>query len=160
MIYLTVGSSAVPFDRLIMETDRLVERGILKDVTAQIGCATYVPQHLKHFRFGTGDEHREALRNAEFIITHAGCATLDECLALRKKLVIVPRLAKCGEAPDDHQLDVGRLLAAKNMALCAEQVTDLSRLVCLVETWTPETRSKFHQPEIAEVINQFLDSIG
>lgn len=160
MIYLTVGSSSVPFDRLIIEADRLVQKGILKDVTAQIGCATYLPQHLKYFRFGTGNEHRDALRNARFVICHAGCATLDECLALQKKIVIAPRRAEWKEAPDNHQLDVGQLLAKKNLALCAEELSDLSRLVCLVETWQPETRSKFNQPDIADAIVQFLDSIG
>src|SRR4051812_25647220 len=106
MIYLTVGSSAVPFNRLVAAVDRLTAAGVLTDVVAQIGCATHVPEHVKYFRFGVNGEHLDSIRRADYVICHAGCGTLDEGLGFRKKLVIVPRRAKWKEAPDDHQFDI------------------------------------------------------
>lgn len=159
MIYLTVGSSSVPFDRLVAEVDQLAGDGALGEVVAQIGCANHLPAHVKYFRFGVGDEHLNHLRDAQFVICHAGAATLDEALALGKKVIVVPRRAKWKEAPDDHQLDLARLLARKNLVLCVEELPELRRLAREVADWRPDTRSKFGRNQVAETITEFLDSV-
>jgi UDP-N-acetylglucosamine transferase subunit ALG13 len=159
MIYLTVGTSPAPFNRLIAAVDRLVSESILREVVAQIGHATYLPEHLKCFRFAVDVEHLEFLRQADYVICHAGCATLDEGLSFRKKLVVVPRQVKWKEAPDDHQFDIARLLAKNNLALCAEDVADLERLVRQAETWSPETPGNFRRNCAADMITQYLDTM-
>jgi UDP-N-acetylglucosamine transferase subunit ALG13 len=130
-------SSHFGFDRLIVEVDRLAGAGILSDVFAQIGETNYEPQHCRTQRFLTPAQFQANMQKADLVICHAGCGTLEEGLRQRKKMIVVPRLGRLREAPDDHQLEIAHLLASRNRILLAYEVEDLAACVRQVPTWTP-----------------------
>jgi UDP-N-acetylglucosamine transferase subunit ALG13 len=137
MILVTIGSSHFGFDRLITEVDRLAGRGEITDVLAQIGEGQYVPQHCRWQRFLTPAQLHEYMEQADFVICHAGCGTLEDGLRLRKKMIVMPRQAQLQEAPDDHQWEIARLLAAHNRILLAQEAGEIAPCVAQVPRWSP-----------------------
>ena len=156
MILVTIGSSHFGFARLIVEVDRLAGVGVLADVVAQIGQTDYEPRHCFWQRFLTPAELQAHMHTADFVICHAGCGTLEEGLHLRKKMIVVPRLGRLEEAPDDHQLEIARLLAARNRILLANEVQELAARVRQVSDWTPSFAPPRVGNPIVEYITEFI----
>ncbi|MFQ6125778.1 MAG: PssE/Cps14G family polysaccharide biosynthesis glycosyltransferase [Candidatus Heimdallarchaeota archaeon] len=76
------------FDALLRKIDNLVEnKKIRNEVIAQIGNGSYVPKNIKFFRFAKS--LIPFLKKAKLIISHAGAATIFECLELKKKLIVI-----------------------------------------------------------------------
>ena len=152
MIFVTIGSSHFGFARLIVEVDRLAGVGELPDVVAQIGQTNYEPQHCSWQRFLTPAEVQTNMQKAEFVICHAGCGTIEEGLHLRKKMIVVPRLGRLEEAPDDHQWEIARLLAAHKRILLAYKVQELAACVREINDWTPS----FAPPRVGNPVVAYL----
>lgn len=86
MIFITVGTTE--FDTLLRKIDKLVEdKKISDEIIAQIGNGKYVPKRIKYFRFAKS--LLSFFQNAQLIISHAGAATIFECLELQKKLIVI-----------------------------------------------------------------------
>lgn len=64
---------------------------------------------------------------ADVIVAHAGIGTLIKSRSLRKRLVIVPRLARLGEQRNDHQLDTCAFVREYGLAEVAEAKEELFR---------------------------------
>jgi len=156
MIFVTIGSSHFGFARLIVEVDRLAGVGVLSDVVAQIGQTDYEPRHCFWQRFLTPAEIQRNMQKAEFVICHAGCGTIEEGLHLRKKMIVVPRLGRLEEAPDDHQLEIARLLAANNRILLAYEVQELAARVREINDWTPSFAPPREGNPVVEYITEFI----
>ena len=152
MIFVTIGSSHFGFARLIAEVDRLAGVGVLADVVAQIGETEYEPRHCFTQRFLTPAQMRTHMQQADFVICHAGCGTLEEGLHLRKKMIVVPRLGRLEEAPDDHQLEIARLLVAHNRILLVHEVQELAACVRQVQDWTPS----FAPPRVGNPVVEYI----
>jgi UDP-N-acetylglucosamine transferase subunit ALG13 len=152
MIFVTIGSSHFGFDRLIAEVDRLAGRGELTDVVAQIGETRYEPRHCRWQRFLTPAQLRERMEQADFVICHAGCGTLEDGLRLRKKMIVLPRLVRLKEAPDDHQWEIARLLAAHNRILLAQEAGEIGPCVAQVPRWSP----RFAPPRVGNPVVEYL----
>ncbi len=86
MIFVTVGTAS--FDALIMEMDRLVAEGVIREeVVAQIGRGQYIPQHIRHFRFIRS--LNKAYEVADMIVSAGGAGTMMECVRRGLRLVVV-----------------------------------------------------------------------
>jgi UDP-N-acetylglucosamine transferase subunit ALG13 len=156
MIFVTIGSSHFGFARLIVEVDRLAGMGALPDVVAQIGQTDYEPRHCFWQRFLTPAEMQTNMQKADFVICHAGCGTIEEGLHLQKKMIVVPRLGRLDEAPDDHQLEIARLLAARNRILLAYEVQELDARVREIDDWTPSFAPPRVGNPVVEYITEFI----
>ncbi len=152
MVFVTIGSSHFGFDRLIIEVDRLAGTGALSDVVAQIGETVHEPRHCRWQRFLTPAQVQETMRDASFVICHAGCGTLEDGLRLRRKMIVMPRQARFKEAPDDHQWEIARLLVAHKRILLASDVQELASRVQEVHTWSPS----FAPPRVGNPVVEYL----
>lgn len=152
MIFVTIGSSHFGFARLIVEVDRLAGLGVLSDVIAQIGQTDYEPRHCVWQRFLTPAEIQTNLQKADFVICHAGCGTLEEGVRLHKKMIVVPRLGRLKEAPDNHQLEIARPLAIYNRVLLAREIQDLAVRVREINDWTPS----FAPPRVGNPVVAYI----
>lgn len=107
MIFITLGSQKMQFNRLLKEVDRLVETGALKDeIFAQTGASDYVPKHYAFKDFIDRDEFAAKTAACNIFITHAGTGAIIGAVKKGKKVVAMPRLAKYGEHVDDHQMEL------------------------------------------------------
>jgi UDP-N-acetylglucosamine transferase subunit ALG13 len=98
------------------------------------------------------------IEEAEFVICHGGAATLDECLALRKKVIVVPRRAKYRECVDDHQFEIAQYLAEVNRVLLARDLDELRGRLKEVANWSPLFAERCStRPDVAAAIRQFVE---
>jgi UDP-N-acetylglucosamine transferase subunit ALG13 len=156
MVFVTIGSSHFGFRRLIAEVDRLAGIGVLSDVVAQIGETEYEPQNCQWHRFVPLTQLRKSMRDADFTICHAGCGTLEDGLRMRKKMVVMPRLIRYKEAPDDHQGEIARLLAARNRILLAQKVEALGPCIARIPLWSPSFPARRVGNPVVEYIDEFI----
>lgn len=101
MILTLTGTHAQPFTRLIAAVEALR--------TDEERITQHGPGLMPYARV------QELMQQARVIITHAGTATVMQCLALGKVPVVAPRLANFGEHVDNHQLELVQVLAAQNL---------------------------------------------
>lgn len=107
MIFVTLGTQDKEFKRLLLEIERLIYIGVIKDdVVAQIGNTKFESNKMKIIKFTYQDEMEELIKSADIIITHGGVGTIIEGINLGKKIIAVPRLKKYKEHVNDHQLQI------------------------------------------------------
>jgi UDP-N-acetylglucosamine transferase subunit ALG13 len=123
MIFVTVGTNEARFDRLLRAVDTLstseellVQHGPSPVRPAAATCVDYLPF----------DDLVAAVRRARIVITHAGVGSMLSALANGKRPVVVPRLARFGEAVDDHQVPLGRRLGEEGLVLFVEDPAELA----------------------------------
>jgi UDP-N-acetylglucosamine transferase subunit ALG13 len=126
MIFVTVGTTHFPFDRLLsavatLETDEelVVQRG-----------PSHVPlANARVMDFLSFDELNHHVRTAKTVISHAGVGSIMVALSHGKRPIVVPRLERFGEAVDDHQLQVATLLDRADRVRAVDDLADLDRIV-------------------------------
>ncbi len=112
MIFVTVGTAL--YDPLIMEVDRLVERGIIKEpVVAQIGRGQYAPRNFRYFRFIRNLS--KAYSRADVIVSTGGAGTTMECVTQGLRLVVVENISLA----EGHQAQlIGELDRQQHLVWC------------------------------------------
>ncbi len=128
MILATVGTHEDPFDRLLVELDRLIETGVITEpVFCQSGYCTVAPRHVECARQMPFDDLQQKMRDARIIITHGGPATIMQALAHGKVPLVVPRQAQFGEHVDDHQVRFARKISDRVFPVI--DITELGPLI-------------------------------
>ena len=107
MIYVTLGTMFLDFQRLVRKMDQIAER-TGEQVIIQIGLGGTVPAHCDHFDFKPRDEVLALQRQARVIVCHAGIGSVMDALAAQRPLLVVPRLKRLNEHMNDHQLDIAQ----------------------------------------------------
>jgi beta-1,4-N-acetylglucosaminyltransferase len=126
MIFVTVGSSKIPFDRLLRAIDRAA---IDEEIVVQLGASTIRPRCSQSVDFLSYEQFVEHVRLARVIVTHAGVGSIVTTLAERKRPVVVPRQAQYDEAVDDHQVVFARRCAELGLVTVLEDVDRLARAI-------------------------------
>ena len=108
MIFATVGTSAIPFDRLLLALDRL-EPG--EELRVQHGPSAVRPRGAASYGFMPYGELAEQMRLARAVVAHGGVGSILTALANGRRPIVMPRERARGEAVDDHQLVLARRLA-------------------------------------------------
>jgi UDP-N-acetylglucosamine transferase subunit ALG13 len=126
VIFVTVGTTHFPFDRLLsavaaLDTDQelVVQRGPSR---VSLGNA-WVTDFLAF------DKLNDHVRRADIVITHAGVGSIMVALSHGKRPVVVPRLERFGEAVDDHQVQVATQLDRTGRVRAVLDLADLGRVV-------------------------------
>lgn len=107
MIFVTLGSQKFQFNRLLIEIDKLIEEGHIKEnVFAQIGYSDYLPKNYQYKKFLDRDEFSSVMSKCDIIITHGGTGAIIGAVKQCKKVIAISRLAKYEEHVDNHQLQI------------------------------------------------------
>lgn len=121
MIFVTVGTSE-PFDRLLRALEALprgeqliVQRGASSITVGGARCIDFMPyeQLIAHMRV------------ARVVVMHAGVGSVLAARRSGKVPIVVPRLARHGEAVDDHQVEFARRLDAAGLVRLVEDPAEL-----------------------------------
>lgn len=118
MIVVTVGTNEAPFDRLLQAVDALSGS---ERLVVQHGASRIRPAGATCFPFLPFEELLAYVRGARMVVTHAGVGSIMVSLASGKRPVVVPRLRRFREAVDDHQVLLGRRLAASGLVTFLER---------------------------------------
>jgi len=158
LIFLTVGTWRVGYDRLVETVDELVESGVInEEVVAQIGNSSYEPKHMTVMKFCSPSEFRNLICKAGLVISHAGMGTIIETLQLHKPLVAVPRRKSLGEVDNDHQFVTAKQLEKEGKILVAYEVNELPGKLKEAETFVPVQGQGYK--EILHVVQEFIDDL-
>ncbi len=108
MVFITVGTQKQNFKSLV---DEINNSELLKkfDIVMQYGETNIEGINLKKIKFVKfleQEQFERYIKDAEFIITHAGVGSIISMLKHRKKIIAIPRLKKYNEHIDDHQVDI------------------------------------------------------
>ena len=103
MILVVVGSTSIPFDRLLRGIDELAAD---EPVLVQRGPSSVVPKRSVCVEFMPFDEMVENVRRARVVVTHCGVGIILVSLMNGKRPVVVPRLHRFGEAVDEDRKSV------------------------------------------------------
>ena len=107
MIFTTVGTHKLGFNRLIEEIDKLCIGNdyFCNDIILQRGHS--IPSSFVHhqFDFIPQVEINNFIIDSTVVITHAGVGSVMAALQLGKAVIACPRYFSLGEHVDDHQIE-------------------------------------------------------
>lgn len=124
MIFVTVGTSTFPFERLLRQIDRL--RVVEEAVVVQYGSSSFVPRASVAQRFMDYEEVARRMQEARVVIAHAGAGSILTAFHLGVRPVVVPRRKELGEVVDDHQVELARRLARAGLVTLVDDVEALT----------------------------------
>lgn len=103
MIFATVGTHEDPFDRLVLELERL-QPLLGEEVVIQAGYTKVAAPHCTVSAMLDFRSVQDLMARARVVVTHGGPASIMQALAHGKIPVVVPRRSSFGEHVDDHQV--------------------------------------------------------
>jgi UDP-N-acetylglucosamine transferase subunit ALG13 len=115
VIFITVGASPFPFDRMLRAVARLPGQRLF----VQHGPGEPPVDAARTVDFLSFAELIEAVDAADVVVSHAGAGTIICALQAGHTPVLVPRLQRYGETVDDHQLELARALEAQSRVVVA-----------------------------------------
>lgn len=137
MIFVTVGMHYQGFERLIREMDDIAGK-IDEKVIMQIGSSSYYPKNCEYFDYVDEDDKIKSLsRDARIIVSHGGAGNILTALALKKRIIIVPRLRKYNEHIDDQQLELAKALSDNGRAMVVTDVNHLRSAIDNIDNSIP-----------------------
>jgi exopolysaccharide biosynthesis glucuronosyltransferase PssE len=159
MIFLTVGTYPLPFDRLIQWIDDLLSQGKVPDsVFAQIGYSTYVPLFMKSVKMMAETDFDEVVKESSAVISHAGLGSITAALEHLKPILVVPRMVNLGEVVSDHQLHTARRFAELGHVLTATTEHEIEDRLRDLMSFRPRPRNA--TPElVADAIGSYLRTL-
>jgi UDP-N-acetylglucosamine transferase subunit ALG13 len=120
VIFVTLGTQAFPFDRLLRGLE-----GVGEELVVQGGTSSFRPEGATWFDYLEYPELLEHVRRARVVVSHAGVGSVMTVVGEGKRPVVVPRLERHGEAVDDHQLPLARRLATAGLVTLVEDAGQL-----------------------------------
>jgi len=161
MIFVTVGTHEQPFDRLLIEIDRLASDKVIDEkMFIQSGYSAYKPIACDYKPFLGFDEMMQKMASARVIITHCGSSTIMQAIQLGKLPIVVPRQKIYKEHVDDHQVLFARYLKEKEKVIVVTDIRDLEISVLSYDSIISKQAGTFstsHFQEDAECFARRLD---
>jgi UDP-N-acetylglucosamine--N-acetylmuramyl-(pentapeptide) pyrophosphoryl-undecaprenol N-acetylglucosamine transferase len=125
VIFATVGSTRIPFERFIRALETLPVDRLL----VQHGPVEPPAGASRAFPFMQFPEVMESMEEAEAVVCHAGAGSILCAWRAGHVPVVVPRMKAFEETVDDHQVELAGALAAEGKVIAVEDLADLSRAV-------------------------------
>ena len=159
MIFLTVGTYPLQFNRLIAAVDAAVAANFVgEEVFAQIGLSDFSPRHMDFVEMMDKTEFDSCFEKASGIVGHAGIGTITMALDRGKPLVVMPRLKSFNEHVNDHQLATARKFEELGHVLVAYEETQLVDRLNELGRFTPAKRRTQVQA-VSDRISEFLNQL-
>lgn len=157
MIFVILGTQDIQFNRLLIELDRLVGEGVIREeVFAQTGYSTYVPQHFMFQDFITMETFEAYIEKASVVISHGGAGSLIASVKSGKKVIGIPRRKKYGEHVNDHQVELIEQFTSHRYILAVMEMDGLKEALEKIEDFIPENYQSGNA-EILHVLEVFLE---
>jgi beta-1,4-N-acetylglucosaminyltransferase len=157
MIFVTVGTSGTPFDRLLREVDRLETE---EKLVVQYGPSRLRPRRATCVDFLRFDELMQVVGEARAVVTHGGVGSILMALMSGRRPLVVPRLRRFNEAVDDHQLALGRKLSESGIVTLVQDPAVLPELLSRANGSTKPRAEGAASDLIAEVKEFIADSVA
>ena len=151
MIFVTVGTS-LPHDGLIMQLDKLVGEGLIKDeVFAQIGAGKYIPKNIEYIRFAPSLE--DYYQKADIIVSNCGAGTIMENVTKGHKLIVIQNPDVTG----GHEWEIVTKMEKGDHLIWCKDIGDLTNSIIIAA----KKDFKRFQPErlvLSKLIEEVISS--
>ncbi len=105
-VFVTVGTRAEPFARLLYAVENMVNKGIIKDkVIIQAGHTNYKPSFAEAFDFCSSEQMATLILNAKYVINQASAGIATLCLRYNTRFIVMPREYRYGELPTPKDME-------------------------------------------------------
>ena len=153
MIFVTLGTQAYPFDRLLRGLE-----GVEEELVVQGGASTHRPDGATWFDFLDFPQLVEHVRAARVVVSHAGVGSVMTAVTEGKRPVVVPRLVRYGEAVDDHQLPFARRMESAGLVRLVDDPAELRAAVA--QTPEPPEAAFTGESRLAADLRAYLEQIA
>ncbi len=131
MIFVTLGTTHMPFDRLVRGLATLPA----EEIVIQHGPAK-PPEGVRRAEpFLDFGEMEQLMQEADAVVTHAGVGTVLVAIRHGHKPIVVPRFK--GETVDDHQVELCRTLGERGSVVPIYDVSELPAAVAAAQRGDP-----------------------
>ena len=138
MIFVTLGTNDKSFDRLLIEIDKQIELGNIKDkVIVQAGFTKFTSKNMQIVDLMSMDEFLDNIKKCDVLITHGGVGTILDAIKNNKKIIAFPRLSKYKEHVNDHQIEIINEFYNNGYILTGE-ISNLVELLDKIKDFTPK----------------------
>lgn len=157
MFFVTLGTQDKEFKRLLIEIERLIHVGIIKEkVIAQIGNTKFESNKIKIIKFTYQNQMEELIKSADIIITHGGVGTIIEGINLGKKIIAVPRLKKYKEHVNDHQLQIIQNFNDNGYIIGVNSVDEIGSAIEKIKSFVPKQYKSNKQNFLNKLENSII----
>lgn len=154
MIFVTLGTQDKPFTRLLKKIDEEINKGNIKEeIIVQGGCTKIDTKNMKIFNQVSQQEFEEYIKKCDLLLTHAGVGSIITGLKYDKKVVAVARLAKYGEAANDHQIQLIENFSQEGYILGVNDLNDLSKVLKEAKKFKPKKYISNTKKFVDQLIN-------
>jgi UDP-N-acetylglucosamine transferase subunit ALG13 len=156
MIFVTVGTGGIAFDRLIEAAADL--DASREPLVVQHGASRLRPPAAVCHEFLPFDEMQTLMRLARVVIAHGGVGSVVLALLHGKRPIVVPRRKHFSEAVDDHQLGFARRLHRSGFVSLVEDPAELAAHPCLADGEGQRVTPIRRNVAVAAEIRRYLDA--
>ena len=132
MIFVILGTNPFQFDRLCKIADEYAIK-TEEEVFIQAGYTKYSPKYCSFEKFLSRENYIDKIKKSEILITHAGIRVTLDAIKYKKKLIVVPRLAKFNEHTDNHQCELARVLVEQRRVLALNENMGVEEIISVIE---------------------------
>ena len=156
VILVTTGTNGAPFDRLLREVESARRP---EPVVVQHGPSPLRPANATCVDYVSYEELARLVQEARTVVAHGGVGSILVALANGKRPIVAPRLARFGEAVDDHQLELGRKLDAAGLVTLVEDPAQLAEHAGL-QAAAGSIRGSAGPTSLVDDLRAYLVSLG
>ena len=139
MIFVTVGTHDKPFKRLLVEIQRLIDKGIIKDkVIVQAGSTKFESKDMTILDLIPMDEFNKYISECDLLITHGGVGSITDALKKNKKVIAVPRMVEYNEVVNDHQMQIIENFSKVGYIIGTRDVSEIEDALKKVKKFKPK----------------------
>lgn len=158
MILVTLGTQDKEFTRLLKEIDRLIDNKVITEkVIVQAGYTKYKSKNMLIFDYLPKKELEEYVKEASFIITHAGVGSVFDALKKGKKIIAVARLSKYKEHNNDHQLELLEEFSKENLVIPIIEMAELEDAIKSIDNFIPNKYESNNEKMVA-LVSDYIDN--
>jgi UDP-N-acetylglucosamine transferase subunit ALG13 len=126
LVFVTVGTSASGFERLLKQLDLILQSNKFNyKFFAQIGSSDYIPKNYQYVKWLNYNEMVNYLSKSEIVITHAGVGSIINALERKTKVIAVPRKKRYNEHIDNHQMELTHELEKQSIIFPVYSIKNL-----------------------------------
>lgn len=156
MIFVTIGTQKQNFERLF---NYINDINTTEKIIIQKGKSKYkFNDNIVTYDFLPYDQMEKYFKEARVIITHGGAGTIFKALSMKKKIIVVPRLAKYKEHINDHQLEFSKYLKKKNYCFIIETKEEFEDALNKIDKHK-FTKYKSNEKEFIKNIEKEIDKL-
>lgn len=157
MIFVTLGTQDKEFKRLLEIIEKAVKKGQIKDVLVQSGFTKYKTNKFKMFDYVSREDFDKYMKECDFLITHAGVGSIFTGLKYNKKILAMPRLSRCKEHNNDHQMDILKEFVKDGYILSFNNYKEFEKCLKDLKTFKPK-KYKSNTNNMIKLVTDYIDN--